>query len=118
MDKITHEMRLIQWAPIIRECRSSSMTVKSWCIENNVNEKQFYYWQCRVREEVFDSLNKTESQSRSKFVQLPAPDDSSKKASFFKADMIIHIGNNVLEPSNTVSEELLSNVLKVISHVK
>lgn len=118
MDKITHEMRLIQWTPIIRECRSSSMTVKSWCIENNVDEKQFYYWQRRVREEVFDSLNKTEFQSRPNFVQLPVPADSSRNTSFFKADMIMHIGNSVLELSNTVSEELLSNVLKVISHVK
>lgn len=41
MDKITHEMRLMQWVPIIRECRGSGMTVKAWCLENNVNENNF-----------------------------------------------------------------------------
>lgn len=118
MDKITHEMRLMQWTPIIRECHNSSMTIKAWCLENNVNEKQFYYWQRRVREEAYNSLEKTESKRQSKFIQLTAPADSSRKTSSFIPDMIIHVGSNILELSNTVSEELLSKVLKVISDVK
>lgn len=118
MDRITHEMRLLQWTSIVRECRGSGMAAKAWCLENNMNEKQFYYWQRRVREEVFDTLKKAESQSRPNFVQPPAPVDYSRNTSSFTADMIIHIGNNVVEPSNTVSEELLSKVLKVMSVVK
>ncbi len=118
MDKITHEMRLIQWSPIIRECRSSSMTVKAWCIENNVNEKQFFYWQRRIREEVFDTINKTVDHKQPNFVQLSVPIGPSRNTSSFSADMIVHIGTNVLELSNTVSEELLSKVLKVMSDVK
>lgn len=118
MDKITHEMRLLQWTPIVRECRGSGMAVKAWCLENNINEKQFYYWQRRVREEVFDTLKKAESQSKPNFIQLPTPVDSSRNTSSFMADMIIHIGNSVVELSNTVSEELLSKVLKVMSDVK
>lgn len=118
MDKVTHEMRLMQWTPIIRECRNSNMTVKAWCVENNVNEKQYYYWQRRVRKDAFDSLKKAESKSKPNFVQLPVTADSSMNTSSFKADMVIHFGNNVLELSNTVSEELLSKVLKVMSNVK
>lgn len=118
MDKITHEMRLMQWTPIIRECRSSGMSVRTWCLQNNVNEKQFHYWQRRVRREVFDTLKKDESQSQPNFVQLQVPADSLRSTSSFRTDMIIHIGNNVLELSNTVSEELLLKVLKVLSDVK
>ncbi|MGC7873922.1 IS66 family insertion sequence element accessory protein TnpA [Desulfosporosinus sp. SYSU MS00001] len=118
MDKITHEMRLMQWTDIVRECRSSGMAVKAWCLENNINEKKFYYWQRRIRGEVFGTLKKTESQSQSNFVQLPVPADSSRNNPSFRPDMTIHIGNNVLELSNTVSEELLSKVLKVMSDVK
>lgn len=118
MDNITHEMRLMQWTPIIRECRSSGMTVKSRCLKNNINEKQFYYWQRCVREEAFDTLKKTESQSQPNFVQLQTPADSSRNTSSFMADMIIHIGNSILELSNTVSEELLNKVLKVMSDFK
>lgn len=118
MDKITHEMRLMQWAPIVHECRGSGMAVKVWCLENNINEKQFYYWQRRVREEVFHTMERNESQSQPNFVQLEAPADSLRNTSSFRTDMIIHIGNNILEISNNVSEELLSKVLKVMSDVK
>lgn len=118
MDKITHEMRLIQWTPIIRDCHNSGMTIRSWCRENNVNLNQFHYWQRRIRGEVYESLKIAEPQRQSKFEQLPVPVDSIRNATVFKADMIIHIENNVLELSNTVSEELLSKVLKAMSDAK
>lgn len=118
MDKITHEMRLIKLAPIIQDCHSSGMTIRSWCRDNNVNVNQFHYWQRRIRGEVYESLKITEPQRQSKFVQLPVPVNSLSNSAAFKADMVIHIENNVLELSNTVSEELLSKVLKVMSDVK
>ncbi|KPU46391.1 hypothetical protein OXPF_00030 [Oxobacter pfennigii] len=119
MDKITHEMRLMQWKPIISECRSSGMTIKSWCLQNNVNEKLFYYWQRRVREDAYEVIKKAQFNNKPNFIELPVPAaDYSGKASPFTADMIIHIGNSVLELSNTVSEELLLKVLKAISDVK
>ncbi|MHC1749625.1 MAG: hypothetical protein AB9856_15245 [Cellulosilyticaceae bacterium] len=39
----THEYRLAQWVPIIKECRNSDLSVKHWCQQNNVNEKRFYF---------------------------------------------------------------------------
>lgn len=117
MDNITHKMRLTQWTPIIRECRNSGMSVRAWCIQNNVKEKQFYYWQRRIRGELFDSMKKIQPESQPNFVPLPAPSDSLRNSSF-SADMVVHIGNSTLELSNTVSEELLSKVLKVLCDVK
>ena len=117
MDKITHEMRLIQWASIVSSCRNSGMSIRSWCIENNVSEKQFHYWQRLVRGEVLENLKKTEIENKQTFVQLPAPADSIGSSSF-KADIIIHTGNSTLELSSSVSEELLSKVLKVLSNAK
>jgi hypothetical protein len=118
MDRITHEMSLIKWASIIDECRNSGMTVRSWCLNKNINASQFYYWERRVSGKQFDTLKRTESQSKSNFVQLQVLADSLISTSSFKTDMRIHIGNSILEISNSVSEELLSNVLKVMSDVK
>lgn len=118
MDKTTHEMRLAQWTQIIHECRTSNMTVKDWCQENNINDKRFYYWQRRIRGKVYDTLQDTETSQQPHFVQLPVSADSAAHTSSFTADMVIHIGNNVLEISNTASEELLSKVLKVMAYAK
>ena len=100
MDKSTHEMRLMKWTAIIKECRSSGKTVTAWCSENNISSESFYYWQRKVRNTVFDTMKDTKIQSNTKFVQL------------------LHVGNNILELSNSTSENLLSTVLKVITNVK
>ena len=60
----------------------------------------------------------TQSQNHPNFVELPVPTDSLINKPTFRTDMVIHVGNNVLEISNTVSENLLSMVLKVMSNVK
>lgn len=107
-----HQYRLQTWAPIVRNCKSSGMTVRAWCEENDVNEKQFYYWQRRVREELLQSVA-VQSSQQSGFYQIP---DHSVNNSAFKPDMVLNIGSLRMELSNTVSSELLSKVMKVIHH--
>ncbi len=52
MDKITDtktEFRLKQWTQIVQTCQASGMTAVSWCNQNNVNIKSYYYWLRRIR---------------------------------------------------------------------
>lgn len=47
MDQVTFvksEFRLQQWSRIISNCQSSGQTVVSWCKENGINIKTYYYW--------------------------------------------------------------------------
>ena len=48
VQKLTHEVRLQQWSAIVNECRSSGSSIKSWCEENGINIKTYYYWQKKV----------------------------------------------------------------------
>lgn len=72
MDKISHEMRLAQWTYIICECNSSGKSKKSWITANGIDEKQFYYWQRHVREEVFQELQSSLSPAQT-IVELNVP---------------------------------------------
>lgn len=36
VQKSTQEYRMSEWIKIIRECRSTGKTVKSWCKENSI----------------------------------------------------------------------------------
>ena len=119
MDK-TETENLIKWTPIIEKCRSSDIGVRAWCRENNISEKKFYYWERRIKEKNFEIQKETQSQNQTNFVEIQPPIDFSTNNSIptFRADIVIHVGNNVLELSNTVSENLLSMVLKVMSNVK
>lgn len=52
MDQVTlvkSEFRLQQWSDIIKNCQSSGQTVVSWCKENGINIKTYYYWLRKLR---------------------------------------------------------------------
>ncbi|NOW06703.1 putative transposase [Clostridium beijerinckii] len=108
----------MKWEPIIQNCRSSDMGVRSWFHENNISERQFYYWERRIKRKDFETQKETQSQNQSNFVEFQPPIDSSISRPTFTIDMVIHVGNNILELSNNVSGNLLSMVLKVMSNVK
>jgi hypothetical protein len=37
-----------KWIGIVRDCRSSGKTIKTWCDDNGINLKSYYYWQRKV----------------------------------------------------------------------
>jgi transposase-like protein len=117
--KIKHQYLLSKWTPIIRECRSSGKTVKAWCLENNVDEKQFFYWQRRVREELCTSVQTPEKGQPTIFAPLPIQDyqKETPQSELFRPDLIISIGDYRLELANQTRPELLEVILKVIHHV-
>ena len=44
--------RVQLWAERIAECRSSGMSVRAWCRENEISEKTYYYWQRRLYQQL------------------------------------------------------------------
>ena len=48
LQKLNADQRLAVWTQRIADCRSSGTSVKSWCLENGVSEKTYYYWQRRI----------------------------------------------------------------------
>ena len=48
--EMTHQFRLSHWAGIMRERKESGLSIRTWCRENGVGEKTYYYWQRRLRE--------------------------------------------------------------------
>lgn len=58
MDRISQvktELLMKSWADMVRECRSSGLTVKEWCADNGVNTKTYYYRLKRVRNYLCDN---------------------------------------------------------------
>ena len=55
MDQSTHEIRLANWMQIINNCQSrpKEQTTKQWLTENQISEKQYYYWLRKVRKQAY-----------------------------------------------------------------
>ena len=117
LDSITHEMRLAHWVSIVKECNNSGMSKKAWCIANNINEKQFYYWQRRVREEVFHEFKKKSSSGG--FVEIPvaiARVEDEHLPSSSEPAAVIKVKNCTIEINNSASGTLLESLIKVIAN--
>lgn len=56
MDQIIHKVRHSMWRDIILQCqdRSTGMSTKQWLQENQISEKSYYYWQRKLRNEIFE----------------------------------------------------------------
>lgn len=94
------------------------MSVKAWCQENSINEKQFFYWKCRVREEISSfSSELPVAKQNTAFIPLKVLDSKTCTDKYFSPDMVLCIGSSRLELSNQTSPELLANILKVLGHV-
>ena len=113
----TKEYRLSKWFPIVKTCRESGMTVKAWCEQHDVNEKQFYYWQRQLREAA--SGLRSDTIQNPKLVQVPCliPTKSESSKPVFEPNVIIRIGDVSVELSDNISTDFLSKVLKVITDV-
>jgi hypothetical protein len=46
---MTRQERLNHWARLMSERNRSGKNVRSWCLENRINEKTYYYWHRKLR---------------------------------------------------------------------
>jgi putative transposase len=115
MDKATHEMRIVQWTEIIRQCNNSGISKRTWCENNNVDEKQFYYWQRRIREEVFNEIKKPDLP---RLVELKAPVHKPVGSENPDADAVLHFGSYSVSIKNSLDPGLLEKILMAVSNVK
>ena len=53
---VKQQMKLREWADQIEARRASGMTVQSWCAENGMNVKTYYYHLRKVREQCVESV--------------------------------------------------------------
>ncbi len=100
------------------------MTKKAWCIANNINDKQFFYWQRRVRMQLVQELEPI-SALTPKFVEVPAPkvkkptttpDSVSSPLIQSNPDAVLHIKDFTLEINNSLSPELLGLLIQAVTH--
>ena len=125
MDNITHEVRLAHWAEIVKQCqnRPEGMSANTWLKQNGIAIKNYYYWQRRVRNEVFDQVTSVATVDSHKnemtFAEVPAElipgttvdvEDMNPVPS---PDAIIKTGRMEIQIHNSLSPILLKSIMEV-----
>lgn len=102
----TRQIRIAEWASIIKACKSSGLKVDEYCRQNNISRDAYYYWLRKVKEAAL---------LQSGFVEIPLEKQPSEP---FRIQMIVKAGNTELCINDSTPSELLSRVLEVIHNVK
>ena len=121
MDKTTHEVRLHQWQEIIQAQLASGQNKREWCRENGISEKQFFYWQRRLRKEMYEvqagALVSVTQDSAKSLVEVPLYSESTNPiANGFQPEAVIAIGNVTVGVTANIPETLLMSIGKMIRH--
>lgn len=125
MDQNTHEVRTTYWQSIISQClaRPDGQSAKRWLQDNEVNEKQYYYWQRKLRNQTYQlskEMNQTQlpvkqSNQTYAFAEIPVASLLTESEDDAKPDAVIRTPHLTIELSNSISDTLLTRILEVVS---
>ncbi len=100
----TRQIRIQQWAAIIKDRQASGLKVNDYCQEHGLSHDAYYYWLRKVKEAAL---------VQSGFVELPA---ASPVAAGDAISLIASANGVTLEIREGVSEELLKKAIRVIKN--
>ena len=121
MDQTTHEVRLANWKAIIEQCqaRPKGQTAKDWMAENDISDKQYYYWLRRVRAAAI---------KENQIPALPEPEKHLPTVSFAEIPMkevlsteespviVIKTRKSTIEIPTAISDALVVKIVKAVAH--
>jgi putative transposase len=128
MDQSTSNIRLASWKAIIESCQSrpEGISARQWLSENQIPEKQYYYWQRKVRKlacaEMDNSLPVVSAPgSVVSFAEIPI---SAKEVCEAEPDPVtelppavtIKTRGSTIEISSLISDALMVRLVKEVTH--
>ena len=118
---VAENVRLQQWAELIRESqnRPSDMKQSDWCVEHGITKANYYYRLRRVREACLLTC-----ETQSTFVELPVPkesvsskDDIQTTTDFPAARLFLSNGIS-MELQNNASSDFLKNLIGALNYAE
>ena len=117
MDEIA-EVRMTNWAAMIRQRNESGMTVRQWCEANQISENTYYYRLNRLRKAMIQSVTVSDPQKGSapsahptEFARIMSHSQSSPNVA-----LRIRCADTTIEVSNDASDRILEFLRGVINH--
>ena len=105
----TTQIRINEWAAIIKDCKASGMKVDEYCQQQDISRDAYYYWLRKVKEAALQQAG---------FVELPVPQNQPIPATDFAVQMVVKFAGVELGINNETPTELLTRILEVIRHAQ
>lgn len=102
--RVKKEIKLAEWAEMVKRRKESGLTVSEWCRQNGINLKTYYYRQKRMRQAVCNELEVHD------IVPLEPVSDSEQKSEKIE----ISVGDVKITLPENFNEETLRRLLGVL----
>ena len=96
------------WKARVAACRSSGLSVKSWCAENAISTQTYYRWERKLLSEAGKQREPAEN---GRFAELPSTSSSETNS----AVAVIRVGGMACEIRGGISEKILSQLVQAMS---
>lgn len=108
-----------EWLSLIQDCRTSGLTVNTWCEQHGITHKAFYYHIRKLRQKGFSIPQKTSTTPQAEKQEVFCLDlseerssDSSHPSAFHNATALRMDFNGVrIEITNQATQDTISNTL-------
>ena len=91
--ELKHRVKLQEWAARIQDCRSSDLSVRAWCRQEEINASTYYRWERELLTGV--RKNGAPPSTAVTFAELPAPKQVSCNVA--ERCATLHIGKASLD---------------------
>lgn len=113
----TMKYRTQKWYGIIKACKSSGLSNKAWCEQNNINLKCYYYWQRKFKKSLCKHAASCEDSHAIVPLSTLGDEVAAKQQTVKEPAVIITLGNYKIEILPGSSEELIANALKAVKSI-
>ena len=91
--ELKHRVKLQEWAARIQDCRSSGLSVRAWCRQEEINAATYYRWERELLTGV--RKNGAPPSTAVTFAELPEPKKMSRNVA--ERCATLHIGKASLD---------------------
>lgn len=121
MDQITHDVRRQNWLNIVTACqnRPEGITAHQWLADNGIKEKAYYYWLRKFRRELVseNQIPIADVSNEVSFVEMPLSAINTENLDVTMSSAAVIVKNGMsIEISNSISEQLLSVIIREVFH--
>lgn len=119
-----HQSNLALWVSRFQDQKASGLSVKSWCLENNISMYAYNYWKHIAKEEYIDSILPDIVPVASSDTLVSIPQTTTSLPSLYSESRDSHNSNSIrisiddihIEIGPNASDELLTSIIKAVRH--
>ena len=126
-----HQANLAKWTARFHEQKSSGLTVREWCSQNDVSIHAFYYWKGIAKETYVKSLipdivpiqpdtapalPESRSENSNSDLELYNLRESSDPTPLDPKPISLSVGDIRIEIGSSSSDELVTRIIKAVRH--